>query len=65
MQSKEKRTWVGDNAYQNIRSKRKKLTHHEIIDCIAEQTGSVIIQMSKESKLRIYPNLRRPRFLFI
>ena len=43
MESKEKRTWVGDNAYQNIRTKRKKVTHHEIIDCIAEQTGSVII----------------------
>ena len=54
MESKEKRTWVGDNAYPNIRSKRRKLTHLEIIDCIAEQTASVIIQMRKESKLRIY-----------
>ena len=42
----------------------KKLTHHEITDCIAEQTASVIIQVSKESKLRIHPNLRRPRFSF-
>ena len=43
---------------------RKKLTHHKIIDCIAEQTASVIIQVSKESKLRIHPNLWRPRFTF-
>ena len=43
MESKEKQTCVGDNAYLKIRSKRKKLTHHEIIDCIAEQTASVII----------------------
>ena len=40
------------------------LTHHEIIDRIAEQSASVIIQESKESKLRIHPNLRRPRFSF-
>ena len=33
-----------------INNERKKLTHHEIIDCIAEQTASVIIQASKESK---------------
>ena len=65
MESKEKRTWGGDNAYPNVRSKRKKLTHHEIIDRIAEQTASATIQMSKESKLRIHPNLRRPCFLFI
>ena len=42
----------------------KKLTHHEIIDRTAEKTPSVIIQVSKESKLRIHPNLRRPRFFF-
>ena len=47
-----------------INNERKKLTHHEIIDCIAEQTASVTIQVSKESKLRIHPNLRRPRFSF-
>ena len=47
-----------------INNERKKLTHHEIIDRIAEQTASVIIQVSKESKLRIHPNLRRPRFSF-
>ena len=42
----------------------KKLTHHEITDRTAEKTPSVIIQVSKESKLRIHPNLRRPRFSF-
>ena len=42
-----------------INNKRKKLTHHEIIDRIADQTASVIIQVSKELKLRIRPNLRR------
>ena len=47
-----------------INIERKKLTHHEITDRIAEQTALVIIQMSKESKLRIHPNLRRPRFSF-
>ena len=47
-----------------INNERKKLTNHEIIDCISEQAASVIIQVSKESKLRIHPNLRRPRFSF-
>ena len=47
-----------------INNERKKLTHHEIIDRIAEQTASLLFQMSKESKLRIHPNLRRPRFSF-
>ena len=42
-------------------NERKKLTHHKIIDGIVEQTASVTIQVSKESKLRIHPNLRRPR----
>ena len=42
-----------------INNERKKLTHHEIIDCSADQTASVIIQVSKELKLRIRPNLRR------
>ena len=46
-----------------INNERKRLTHHEIIDRIAEQTGSVIIHVSKESKMRIHPNLR-PRFSF-
>ena len=31
-----------------IINERKKLIHHEIIDRIAEQTGSVIIHVSKE-----------------
>ena len=57
----------GNNAYLSIRSKSnnnetKKLTHHEIIDRIAEQTASVIVQVRKESKLSIHPNLRWPRF---
>ena len=47
-----------------INNERKKLTHHEIIDCIARQTTLVIIQVNKEPKLRIYPNLQRPRFSF-
>ena len=45
-------------------NERTKLIHHEIFDHIAEQTASVIIQVSKESKLRIHPNLRMPRFPF-
>ena len=44
--------------------KEKKLTHHEIIACIAAQTESVIIQVNKESKLRMNPNLRSPHFSF-
>ena len=47
-----------------INNERKKLTHHEITDHIAQQTESVIIQVGKESKLRIHPNLRRLRFSF-
>ena len=47
-----------------INNKRKKRTHPEIINCIAEQTTLVIIQVSKELKLRIHPNLQRPRFSF-
>ena len=47
-----------------INNERETLTHREIIDRIAEQTASVIIQVSKESKLRIHPNLQRPRFSF-
>ena len=47
-----------------INDERKKLTHHEIIVGIAEQTTFVITQVSKESKLRIHPNLRRQRFSF-
>ena len=45
-----------------INNERKKLTHHEIIDRIAEKTVSVIIQVSKESKLRIHLNLNSFKF---
>ena len=48
-----------------IKNEREKSTHHDIIVCVAEETASVIIQVSKESKLRIHPNLRSPRFSFI
>ena len=44
--------------------KEKKLIHHEIIDRIALQAASVIIQASNKSKLRIHSNLQRPRFSF-
>ena len=69
MESKEKRHWEGIMLIRTfvlkvINNERKKLTHHEIIDRIAEQTASVIIQVSKESKLRIHSNLRRARFSF-
>ena len=47
-----------------IDNERKKLTPHKILDRIAEQIASVIIPVSKESKLRIHPNLRRPHFSF-
>ena len=55
---------IGTFFLKVINNERKKLTNHEIIDCIAEQTSSVIIQVSKESKLRIHRNLRRPSFSF-
>ena len=45
-------------------NKRKKLTHHEIINRTAEQTASVITQVCKELKLCIHPNLWRLRFTF-
>ena len=47
-----------------IKNERKKLIHREVIDRIAKQNATVIIQMSKESKLRIQPNLRTLRFPF-
>ena len=50
--------------FKLINNERKRLTHHEIIDRIAEQTALVMIQVSKESKLRLHPNLQRPRFAF-
>ena len=45
-----------------VNNERKKLTHHEIIDRIAEKSVSVIIQVSKESKLRIHLNLNSFKF---
>ena len=33
-----------------LNNERKRLTHYEIIDRTAEQTASVIIQVSKESR---------------
>ena len=47
-----------------INNERKILIHHEVIDRIVEQTALAIIQVSKESKLGIHPNLRWPRFSF-
>ena len=49
-----------------VNNESKKLTHHnhKVIDRIAEQSASVIIQVSKESKLRIHLNLKRPSFSF-
>ena len=47
-----------------INNERKILTHHEIIDRIAEQSVLVITQVCKESKLWNYPNLRRPSLSF-
>ena len=35
------------------------LTHHEVIDRIAEKIESVITQVYKGTKLWIHPNLRR------
>ena len=40
-------------------NKKIFLTHHEVIDRIAEKTESVITQVYKETKLWIHPNLRR------
>ena len=47
-----------------INNQRKILTHHEIIDRIAEQIMLVITQVRKESKLWIHPSLRRPSLSF-
>ena len=44
-------------ALKAINNERKPLTHHEIIDLIAEQIQSVIIPVYKGSKLWINPNL--------
>ena len=47
-----------------INNERKNLTHHEVIDRIAQQIAFVITQMCKESMLWIHPNLRGPSFSF-
>ena len=47
-----------------INNERKNLTHHEVIDRIAQQIAFVITQMCKESRLWIHPNLRGPSFSF-
>ena len=47
-----------------IINERKILTHHEIIDRIAQQIMLVITQVCEESKLWIHSNLRRPSFSF-
>ena len=48
-----------------INNERKKLTHHEIIDRIAEQMRRWSFKWANwESKLRIQPNLRRPHLSF-
>ena len=49
MESKQKRTWGGIRLVRTlvlkvINNERKNLTHHEIIDRIAEQTESLITQ---------------------
>ena len=48
--------------FEVIDNERKILTHHEIIDRIAQQI--VLTQVYKESKLWIHPNLRLPSFSF-
>ena len=47
-----------------INNERKKLTRPAVIDRIAEQTASVITQMSKESKLRIQREGYTVKFFF-
>ena len=47
-----------------INNERKILTHHEIIDRIAEQIVLVITQLCKESKFWVHQNLRRPSLSF-
>ena len=45
-------------------NERNILTLHEIIDCIAEKTVSVIIPLCEETKWWIHPNLRQTNFLY-
>ena len=47
-----------------IKDEGKMLTHHEIIDRIAEQIVLVITQVCKESKLWIHPKLHRSSLPF-
>ena len=51
---------IGTFILNVINTERKNLTHHEIIDQIAEQ----IMSVRNESKLRIHPYLRRSNFSF-
>ena len=69
MESKQKETWRGIMLTRTfvlkvLNNNWKILTHHEIIDRIAEQVKSVITQVCKELKLWIHPNLQGPRFSF-
>ena len=60
MENKQKLTWGRGIMFvlKVINNERKKsLTHHEIIDRIAQQIVLVITQVWKESKLWIHPNL--------
>ena len=57
-------TLIRTNDLKVIDNKRKILTHHEIINCTAEQIVSVITQVCKESKLLIHVNLRRSNLSF-
>ena len=59
MESKEKQIWEGEILIRTFvlkvtNNERKKLTHHEIIGCIVQQTTSVITQVSQEPKLWIH-----------
>ena len=47
-----------------IYNDRKFLTDHEIIDLIAEQIESMIINVCQKLKFWIHPNLQRPSFSF-
>ena len=43
-----------DNVHPNVHSERKILTHHEIIDRIAERIVSVITQLDKEITAKFF-----------
>ena len=57
-------TLIRTNDLKVIDNKIKILTHHEIINCTAEQIVSVITRVCKESKLLIHVNLRRSNLSF-